>query len=98
MTTSLGGAVYGVATEYFLCDQSEAVKIPSHLTYLEAATLPVGHLHSNMYTYAPINKAFHQIAYLTAWTALFKFEPKMIAGQTVLVMGTGGCSIATLQL
>ena len=75
---SIGGARHGVASQYFLCDQGDAVKFPSRLSYVEAATLPC--------------------AYVTSWTAVVGFWPKMKAGDWVLCMGTGGCSIALLQM
>ncbi|KAK4689050.1 hypothetical protein P7C73_g1063, partial [Tremellales sp. Uapishka_1] len=38
----LGGAIDGVAAEYFVCDQEEAVVIPETFTLEQGATLPVG--------------------------------------------------------
>jgi NADPH:quinone reductase-like Zn-dependent oxidoreductase len=37
----LGGAIDGVATEYFVCDEEEVVGLPDSLSFEEAATLPV---------------------------------------------------------
>ena len=36
----LGGPLDGTLAEYFVADAESAVKIPDHLSYLEAATLP----------------------------------------------------------
>ncbi|KAM0749310.1 alcohol dehydrogenase [Meredithblackwellia eburnea MCA 4105] len=73
----LGGAIDGVAAEYFVVDEADAVKIPSYMSYEEAACLPV----------APA----------TAWSSIFGHTPKMLPGQTVLCLGTGGVSLAAAQ-
>ena len=74
--SALGGAINGVLAEYVVFDQEGLVKIPEHLSYEEAATLPC--------------------AAVTAWNALFE-EGKLKAGETVLLLGTGGVSIFALQ-
>nr|XP_019007482.1 uncharacterized protein I206_07740 [Kwoniella pini CBS 10737]OCF46263.1 hypothetical protein I206_07740 [Kwoniella pini CBS 10737] len=38
----LGGAIDGVAADYFVCDQEDAVHIPSNFDCLQGSTLPVG--------------------------------------------------------
>ena len=37
---SLGGMIDGVLTEYALLNETGAIKIPAHLSFEEAATLP----------------------------------------------------------
>lgn len=37
----LGGAIDGVAAEYFVCDEEEAVLMPATFDFLQASTLPV---------------------------------------------------------
>lgn len=37
----LGGAVHGVASDFFLLDSSDLVHIPSYMSYEEASTLPI---------------------------------------------------------
>lgn len=51
----LGGGIDGVATDYFVCDEEEAVAIPSHFSYEEGATLPVGFATawSSLYSHYP---------------------------------------------
>jgi NADPH:quinone reductase-like Zn-dependent oxidoreductase len=75
--SALGGALDGMLTEYALLEEDGVVKVPAHLSYDEAATLPC--------------------AALTAWHALVE-HGRLTAGQTVLVLGTGGVSIFALQL
>ncbi len=75
--TALGGFIDGMLQEYVLVDQNALVKIPEHLSFEEAATLPC--------------------AAVTAWHGLV-VNGKVKAGDTVLVMGTGGVSIFALQL
>ena len=40
VVSSMGGAIDGVLSEYVVLDQDGLVKIPAHLSYEEAATLP----------------------------------------------------------
>jgi NADPH:quinone reductase-like Zn-dependent oxidoreductase len=75
MNTALGGGIDGTLAEYVVFPDRGLVKIPEHLSYEEAATLPC--------------------AALTAWNCLRQGE--LIAGQTILTLGTGGVSIFALQ-
>lgn len=75
----LGQTVDGTLRQYGIFHETALVKMPSHLTLLEAATLPCSGL--------------------TAWNALFGLESRAPrTGATVLVQGTGGVSIAALQV
>ncbi len=76
MGTAMGGAVDGMLAEQVVLPESGVVRIPDHLTYEEAATLPC--------------------AGLTAWRALIE-EGKLKAGETVVLLGTGGVSLFALQ-
>lgn len=76
-SSALGGGIDGVLQEYRVFDQNGLVRIPNHLSFEEAATLPC--------------------AAVTAWNALYGLKP-LQAGQSVLVLGTGGVSIFGLQL
>ena len=75
MNTALGGGIDGTLAEYVVLPEHGLVKLPEHLTYEEAATLPC--------------------AALTAWNSLT--TGGLLAGQTVLTLGTGGVSIFALQ-
>jgi NADPH:quinone reductase-like Zn-dependent oxidoreductase len=72
----LGCALDGMLTEMAVLDEEWAVRIPDHLTWEEAATLPC--------------------AALTAWNSLVGPVP-VVAGQTVLTLGSGGVSMFALQ-
>ena len=75
----LGHATDGTLREYGVFHETSLVKMPSNLSFLEAATL--------------------SCSGLTAWNALFGLENKAPqARTTVLVQGTGGVSIAALQV
>ena len=76
-TSALGGAIDGMLAEHVVLSQDGVVKIPSHLTFEEAASLPC--------------------AAVTAWNALVR-ESHVMAGDTVLLLGTGGVSMIGLQL
>ena len=39
----LGGAIDGVAQEYFVCSEEDAVPIPSNMSFEEGATMPVAY-------------------------------------------------------
>src|ERR1700742_1225019 len=76
-STALGGASDGMLAEYVVLEEEGTVKIPSHLSLEEGATLPC--------------------AAVTVWHAMME-HAKLIAGQTVLLQGTGGVSVFGLQL
>jgi len=72
----LGCALDGMLTEVAVLNEEWAVKVPDHLTWEQAATLPC--------------------AGVTAWNSMFGPVP-IVAGQSVLVLGTGGVSMFALQ-
>lgn len=75
---ALGGAsTDGMLAEQVALRAQGVVKLPSSLTYEEAASLPC--------------------AAVTAWNALFE-QVEFRPGHAVLLLGTGGVSIAGLQL
>lgn len=74
--SALGGAIDGVLAEQICMPDYSLVRVPEHLSFAEAATLPC--------------------AAVTAWNALAGSGMK--AGDTVLLLGTGGVSIFGLQL
>jgi NADPH:quinone reductase-like Zn-dependent oxidoreductase len=75
--SALGGGLDGMLADYAVLEEHGVVKLPSHLSFEEGATLPC--------------------AAVTAWHALAE-HARVVAGQTVLVQGTGGVSIFALQL
>jgi len=77
MASALGGEIDGVLAEEANLKAGGLVKIPDHLSFAEAATLPC--------------------AGLTAWRALVDVG-RLKAGDTVLLLGTGGVSIFALQV
>ncbi|MCA8928361.1 MAG: NAD(P)-dependent alcohol dehydrogenase [Alphaproteobacteria bacterium] len=77
MASALGGTMDGVLAEEVVLSERGLVRIPAHLSYAEAATLPC--------------------AALTAWNALVE-KGRLMAGETVLLIGTGGVSIFGLQI
>lgn len=77
MASALGGALDGVLAESVVFPQHALVRIPDHMSFEEAASLPC--------------------AAVTAWRALIE-EGGLKAGETVLLLGTGGVSIFALQI
>jgi NADPH:quinone reductase-like Zn-dependent oxidoreductase len=76
LASSRGGGVDGVLAEAFAAPAESLVRVPDHLSFAEASTLPC--------------------AALTAWNALM--AAGTTAGQTVLMLGTGGVSMFAVQL
>lgn len=76
MASAMGGEIDGVLAEEANLKADGLVKIPDHLSFAEAATLPC--------------------AALTAWRALVPVG-RLKAGDTVLLLGTGGVSVFALQ-
>jgi NADPH:quinone reductase-like Zn-dependent oxidoreductase len=76
LASALGAGIDGMLTEYVALEEDGVVKIPAHLSFEEAASLPC--------------------AGVTAWNAIVE-HGGLIAGQTLLVQGTGGVSIFGLQ-
>ena len=76
LASDLGGSRDGVLADNIVLHEESIVKLPEHLTFQEAATLPC--------------------AAVTAWHALNAGEP-ISAGQTVLILGSGGVSVFALQ-
>jgi len=74
---ALGGDIDGMITTEVVLSEHGIVRIPNHLSYEEASTLPC--------------------AGVTAWNSLFT-SADVHPGSTVLILGTGGVSIFSLQL
>lgn len=72
----LGCTLDGMLTEIAVANEEWAVRVPEHLSWEEAATLPC--------------------AAVTAWNSIVGPVP-VVAGQTVLTLGTGGVSLFALQ-
>jgi NADPH:quinone reductase-like Zn-dependent oxidoreductase len=72
----LGSSHDGMLAEYRVLSEESLVKVPGHLSFEEAATLPC--------------------AALTAWSSLTG-PRRVLAGETVLTMGTGGVALFALQ-
>jgi NADPH:quinone reductase-like Zn-dependent oxidoreductase len=75
-SSAMGGPADGMLAERVVLHEEGVVRIPPHLSFEEAATLPC--------------------AALTSWHSLF-FRGRLIAGETVLTLGTGGVSLFSVQ-
>jgi NADPH:quinone reductase-like Zn-dependent oxidoreductase len=73
---SLGGQLDGMLAELVALPQIGAIRVPDHLSFEQAATLPC--------------------AALTAWNALIE-TGGLKAGESVLILGTGGVSCFAVQ-
>ena len=72
-----GGSTNGMLAEFVALSEHGAVRIPEHLSFEEAATLPC--------------------AAVTAWNSLVD-QGRLKAGETVVLLGTGGVSLFGLQI
>lgn len=73
---ALGGGIDGMLADYVVLPETGAIRVPDHLNFEQAATLPC--------------------AGLTAWNAIVEMG-RVKAGETVLLLGTGGVSLFALQ-
>jgi NADPH:quinone reductase-like Zn-dependent oxidoreductase len=76
LTDRLGANLDGMLAQYAVLSEEALVRVPAHLSFEEAATLPC--------------------AAVTAWVALTGHR-RVISGDTVLTMGSGGVSVFALQ-
>jgi NADPH:quinone reductase-like Zn-dependent oxidoreductase len=76
MQSALGGELDGLLSELVVLPQEGLVRVPTHLSDAEAATLPC--------------------AAVTAWHGLVT-KGNLKAGDSILLLGTGGVSIFALQ-
>ncbi|WVR06228.1 hypothetical protein IAU60_003258 [Kwoniella sp. DSM 27419] len=84
----LGGAIDGVAAEYFVCDEAEAVRIPSNYSFADAATMPVAcaTAWSSLYAHHPKLKAGETVLCLgTGGVSLCAAQIALVAGARVIV-------------
>ena len=71
-----GPGADGVAAEYVLFDEKSVIRIPTYLSFQDAAALPC--------------------AGVTAWNGVVE-KSELKPGDTVLVLGTGGVSLFSMQ-
>ncbi|ORY35335.1 putative alcohol dehydrogenase [Naematelia encephala] len=84
----LGGAIDGVAAEYFVCDEEEAVLVPSNFSFAEGATLPVGYTTawSSLFSHHPKLQAGHTVLCLgTGGVSLCAAQLALIAGARLIL-------------
>jgi NADPH:quinone reductase-like Zn-dependent oxidoreductase len=84
----LGGAIDGVAAEYFVCDEEEAVKIPPHMSLKEGSTLPVafGTAWSSLFSHYPSLQAGQTVLCMgTGGVSLCAAQLALAAGARVIL-------------
>ncbi|WWD19941.1 hypothetical protein CI109_104413 [Kwoniella shandongensis] len=84
----LGGAIDGVAAEYFVCDEEEAVPIPSNFTFEQGSTLSVActTAWSSLFSHHPKLQAGQTVLCLgTGGVSLFAAQLALIAGARVIL-------------
>ncbi|GFP58528.1 zinc-type alcohol dehydrogenase-like protein C1773.06c [Trichoderma asperellum] len=93
LATGLGLPLPGVLTEYRCFDAKTLVKVPKYLTDEEASCLPIASVTAWMALnwMRPIGKAFQAVE-------IYGQDPEEKRVETVLLQGTGGVSIAGLQI
>ncbi|OCF36059.1 alcohol dehydrogenase [Kwoniella heveanensis CBS 569] len=84
----LGGAIDGVAAEYFVCDEEEAIKIPSSFTPLEGSTFSVASATawSSLYSHHPKLQAGQTVLCLgTGGVSLCAAQIALVSGARVIL-------------
>ncbi|WRT68120.1 uncharacterized protein IL334_005095 [Kwoniella shivajii] len=84
----LGGAIDGVAAEYFVCDEQEAVNIPSNFELIEGSTLPVAYTTawSSLYSHHPSLQSGQTVLCLgTGGVSLSAAQIALISGARVIL-------------
>ncbi|GFZ49308.1 hypothetical protein JCM24511_07428 [Saitozyma sp. JCM 24511] len=84
----LGGAIDGVAAEYFVCDEAEAVKIPSNWDCKDGSTLAVAFTTawSSLFSHHPSLQAGHTVLCLgTGGVSLCAAQLALITGARVIL-------------
>ncbi|KAK1925992.1 putative alcohol dehydrogenase [Papiliotrema laurentii] len=84
----LGGAIDGVACEYFVCDEEEAVALPANFSFEEGATLPVAFTTawSSLYSHHPKLQAGQTVLCLgTGGVSLCAAQLALVSGAKVIL-------------
>lgn len=87
LDSGLGGSLHGVLTEYRVFNQQSLVRIPEHLSYREAATLPCAALTAWNGLHAgpvPVGPGQTVLVLGTGGVAVFAAQFASIAGATVI--------------
>ncbi|KIS00991.1 alcohol dehydrogenase [Cryptococcus deuterogattii 2001/935-1] len=88
MNRGIGGARAGVAAEYFVCEQSEAVKIPKSFSHQDASTLAIAYstAWSSLYSHHPRLQAGDTVLCLgTGGVSLCAAQIALISGARVIL-------------
>lgn len=88
MNRGIGGARAGVAAEYFVCEQSEALKIPKSFSHQDASTLAIAYstAWSSLYSHHPRLQAGDTVLCLgTGGVSLCAAQIALISGAKVIL-------------
>ncbi|KIR33602.1 alcohol dehydrogenase [Cryptococcus deuterogattii MMRL2647] len=88
MNRGIGGARAGVAAEYFVCEQSEAVKIPKSFSHQDASTLAIAYstAWSSLYSHHPRLQAGDTVLCLgTGGVSLCAAQIALVSGARVIL-------------
>ncbi|KAF8075255.1 alcohol dehydrogenase superfamily protein [Lyophyllum atratum] len=86
MNTALGGQIHGVLTEYRTFPAHCLVSIPSHLSYIEASTLPCAGLtaYNALHGPRPVKAGDYVLVLGTGGVSIFGLQLAVAAGATVI--------------
>ncbi|KAJ9121225.1 hypothetical protein QFC24_004900 [Naganishia onofrii] len=100
MVRGLGGAINGIAQEYFVVDQSQLVAMPAHMTYEEGSTLTIAAATawSSLYGHHPKLKAGDTVLCLgSGGVSLFAAQIALNAGAKVIITSSSDNKITQVQ-
>lgn len=96
MVRGLGGAIDGVATEYFTVDQTQLVRMPSHMTFEQASTLPIAAAtaQNSLYGHHPVLQAGDTVLCMgTGGVSLFAAQIALNAGAKVIITSSSSAKL-----
>lgn len=94
--SALGGAIDGVLAEYVVLSESGLVKMPSHMSFAEAATLPCAAVTAwnALYAREPINSGSTVLTLGTGGVAIWTLQLAKAAGAKVVITSSSDAKLA----
>ena len=94
--TALGGAIDGVLADYVVLDERGLVRMPAHMDFAEAATLPCAAVTAwnALYAREPINSGSTVLTLGTGGVAIWTLQLARAAGAKVIITSSSDAKLA----
>lgn len=94
--SALGGAIDGVLADYVVLDERGLVRIPAHMDFAEAATLPCAAVTAwnALYAREPINSGSTVLTLGTGGVAIWTLQLARAAGAKVIITSSSDAKLA----